>query len=55
MMELNKYDLVEWVVELIIRSDYHLCKHCMFLCHDHCPNCWEKDLLIKELIKKYNL
>ena len=64
MMQKNKYDLVEWVADTIIRSGDELCRHCMFegcnknnstaKCYN-LPVCYSKDLLIKELIKKYNL
>lgn len=50
----NKYDLVEWVADMICK--YHvLCKHCMFLRDDKCVDCHNKNKVIKELIKKYNL
>jgi hypothetical protein len=53
MMELNKYDLVEWVADMICK--YHvLCRHCMFKCHNY-PECYNRENLINELLKKYNL
>jgi hypothetical protein len=54
-MELNKYDLAEWVAELISTSDSTICDHCMFKCENVCAECHNKNKLIKELIKKYNL
>jgi hypothetical protein len=64
MMELNKYDLVEWVADMILRHDYIICQHCIFECNKNkkklkdfnMPVCYyNKNRLIKELIKKYNL
>ena len=55
MMELNKYDLAEWVADMIINSDNEFCNHCMFISDLQCPACWDKQKVIKELIKKYNL
>ena len=55
-MELNKYDLAEWVAELISStSDDEICDYCMFLRDDKCVDCHNKNKVIKELIKKYNL
>jgi hypothetical protein len=63
-MELNKYDLAECVAELISTSDSTICDHCMFECNKNkkklkyfnMPVCYyNKNRLIKELIKKYNL
>jgi hypothetical protein len=54
-MQLNKYDLILWVADMIIRSDNSFCKHCMFYSDLHCPNCWDRQKLVNELLKKYNL
>jgi hypothetical protein len=53
-VQLNKYDLVEWVVDII--GNYHiLCRYCLFKCENESPKCWKKSLLKEEIIKKYNL
>lgn len=57
-MEKNKYDLVEWVADMIINSglkmcEYDMCKHCMF--KNECSICNDKETLIEKLLKKYNL
>lgn len=55
-MELNKYDLAEWVAELISStSDDEICEHCMLECDDICGNCYNKQLLMEKIVKKYNL
>lgn len=55
-MKLNKYDLAEWVAELISStSDDEICKYCMFECDDVCANCHNKQKVMNELIRKYNL
>jgi hypothetical protein len=55
-MELNKYDLAEWVAELISStSDDEICEHCMFECGDVCADCHKKQLLMERIVKKYNL
>lgn len=57
-MELNKYDLVLWVADLIIDHfyDYEFCNRCC-LFHDDpkCPECHNKQKLVNALLKKYNL
>ena len=52
-MEMNKYDLVEWVAEIIATSGLEICDKCMF--KNECFICSDKETLIKELLKKYNL
>lgn len=55
-MELNKYDLAEWVAELISStSDDEICEDCMFKCGNVCVDCHNKQKVMNELIKKYNL
>lgn len=53
----NKYDLVDWVADII--SKHMLCRYCLFKCecehHYESPKCWEKHSLVEEIIKKYNL
>lgn len=52
MMELNKYDLVEWVADILVKE----CPlSCMFGRNCKFPECNNKEKIIKELIKKYNL
>jgi hypothetical protein len=57
-MELNKYDLAEWVADLFYENRFNddFCKHCMFLIDDDdCVDCHNKQKVMNELIKKYNL
>lgn len=57
-MELNKYDLVLWVADLIFEHfyDYEFCNCCCLFHNDKkCPECHNKQKLINELLKKYNL
>jgi hypothetical protein len=53
-MQLNKYDLILWVADMIIREDFHFCKHCMFFTDLYCP-CLNRQELVNALLKKYNL
>lgn len=50
-MELNKYDLVEWVADIINKGRVR-CANCIFeyKCNDYFV-CTNKELLIKELLK----
>lgn len=56
-MKLNKYDLAEWIAELISStSNDEICEHCMFGCDNVlCVDCHNKQKVMNELIKKYNL
>ena len=56
-MELNKYDLAEWVAEIFYENRFNneFCGHCMFRNDLQCIDCHNKNKVIKELIKKYNL
>ncbi len=56
-MESNKYDLLEWVADMLYKNRFsdEFCEHCMFLRDGKCVDCHNKQKLIKELIKKYNL
>lgn len=55
MMELNKYDLILWVADMIIKSGDEFCEYCMFKNDLQCPDCHNKQKLVNELLKKYNL
>ena len=58
MMELNKYDLILWVADIIWNHQV-LCNQCMF--YNECGRknkdciCYNKTKLVNELLKKYNL
>ena len=57
-MELNKYDLVLWVADLIIDNfyKYEFCNlYCPFHNDQKCPECHNRQKLVNALLKKYNL
>jgi len=57
MMELNKYDLILWVADLFYRNRFNdeFCKHCMFRNDLQCIDCHNRQKVVNELLKKYNL
>ncbi len=57
-MQLNKYDLLEWVADLIFDHfyDYEFCNRCCLFHDDQkCPKCHSRQELVNALLKKYNL
>lgn len=55
-VQLNKYDLLEWVAKTIADCDlFGGCYSCMFECKEHDYKCNDKKRLKEELVKRYNL